>query len=77
MGAKSVVVYSQASCPPCHALKEWLTNRGVPFTDKDVSADPQAARELTETHRSMSTPTIVIDGKVFVGFQKDKIEAAL
>ena len=47
------------------------------FTVKDVSADPAAARELTETYRSMSTPTIVIDGKVFVGFQKDKIEAAL
>ena len=47
------------------------------FEVKDVSADQNAARELTETYRSFSTPTIVIDGKVIVGFRKDQIEALL
>ena len=49
MESPKIVVYSQPGCAPCNAAKDYLTRKGVPFEVKDVSADPAAARELTET----------------------------
>ncbi len=49
------------------------------FVDRDVSADEAARTELLERHGRLATPTIVIDGKVFVGFKdnRQEIERAL
>ncbi|HDY70884.1 MAG TPA: NrdH-redoxin, partial [Nitrospirae bacterium] len=52
---------------------------GIPYIDKDVANDPEARKELTGKYGRMATPTMVIGGKVFVGFQDNRkaIEQAL
>jgi glutaredoxin 3 len=75
--ATPIVVYSSAHCAPCRMVKEYLTRKGAPFTVKDVGEDPQALRELVETWHSQSTPTLVIDGKVVVGFHRERIDTLL
>jgi len=42
-----------------------------------VTQDRQALIELIQTHRSNMTPTVVIDGEVIIGFDRERIEAAL
>ena len=73
---KKVIVYSQPDCPPCGWVKDFLAREGVAFVAKDVTEDESALAELSALG-SRSTPTIVIDGKVFIGFEQEKLRAAL
>lgn len=41
---------------------------------RDVSADPSAVRELVGTYKSRSTPTIVVDDQVMIGFDPVQLE---
>ena len=55
---------------------EYLSQKGVPYIEKNVSRDPQAVQEL----RCMglrSLPVIVIGDKKIRGFNPAAIDAAL
>jgi glutaredoxin len=65
--AKKITVYHSPGCAPCHAAMAFLTKNGYAFESKDIAEDEKAAEELMAIG-SMSTPTIVVDGKVMVGF---------
>jgi glutaredoxin len=69
---KNVVVYHQPGCAPCHRAMDFLEQQAVPFVAKDVSSDEKAAEELMSLG-SMSTPTIVVDGQMLVGFHPQKL----
>jgi len=76
MSQKRVILYSQPGCPPCFAAKHFFTSREIPFEYKDVAADPQALQELVALN-SRSTPTIVVDNEVMIGFDLDRLEQLL
>jgi hypothetical protein len=44
---------------------------------KDVSVDRQAVFELVRKYNSQSTPTIVVDGKVMIGFDPERLDEML
>lgn len=60
----------------CGKAKEYLSQKGVPFEDKDITKDPSALTDLQKLGY-MTTPVIVIDGSVIVGFDAAKMDAAL
>ena len=76
MSQKRVVLYSQPGCPPCFAAKHFFNSREIPFEYKDVTADPRALQELISLN-SQSTPTIVVDNEVMIGFDMDRLEQLL
>jgi len=55
---------------------EFLSRHDIPFTGKDIRADPAAMRELLALG-SRSTPTIVVDGEVMIGFESAKLLAMI
>ncbi len=55
-------------------MKAYLSARGIEFEDRDVSTDAQAVEELIYKHQSRSTPTLVIDGQVVIGFDPDELD---
>ena len=57
-------------------MKEFLHQRGIAFTEKDVSIDEQAFSEL-EDKGFFATPVTLIDGEAVVGFNRAKLEALL
>lgn len=73
---KRVILYSQPGCPPCYAAKQFLTTRKIPFEYKDVTTDHGALRELAKL-KSRTTPTIVVDEEVMIGFDPEKLERML
>lgn len=73
---KRVVLYSQPSCPPCFAAKQFLTARKISFEYKDVQKDPIALRELIDL-KSQSTPTILVGEEVMIGFDPERLESML
>lgn len=70
------VIYTQPGCRFCGAAKAWLTERGIPFRERDIQADPTAWDEA-EALAINATPAIVIEGQVILGFDAPAIEAAL
>lgn len=71
-----VVVYSTNTCPHCVDAKQFLSSKNVPFTEKNVSVDAEARKELMARGHA-GVPVIVIDGEEIVGFNKPKIEELL
>jgi hypothetical protein len=57
-------------------VKEFLHQRGMAFTERDVSTDAQAFSELEEKGFFV-TPVTVIDGEAVVGFNRARLEALL
>jgi glutaredoxin 3 len=56
--------------------KEFLSQRGVPYTEKDVSRDPKAASELQQLGQR-GVPVILVDGHMVVGFDRVQLERLL
>lgn len=72
-----VTVYSADWCAFCHAAKDYLDKIGVKYTDKDVEHDAEALKESVEKSGQRGIPVLDIDGKIIVGFDRPKIDAAL
>jgi len=64
-----VTLYAKPGCPHCAAAREDLRQRGVPFAEYDVKADPAALERMLELNGGRRhVPTLVADGRVTVGF---------
>lgn len=73
----SITIYSTPTCPFCKKAKEYFTEKGVAFTDIDVSENTDKQKEMVDKSGQMSVPVIDIDGTIIVGFDKGKIDEAL
>ena len=60
----------------CQRTKEYLSQKQIPFRERDVTSDADAVVELQRLGY-VTTPVTVIDGIVIVGFDATKIDAAL
>lgn len=60
----------------CGLTKEFLSRKGVQFTDRNIAQDPEALAELRRLGY-MTTPVTVVDGEVIVGFDQEKLSRAL
>lgn len=60
----------------CQRTKEYLSQKGIPFLDRDVTTDQSAFDELQRLH-AMTTPVTLIEGEVIIGFDPEKIDQAL
>jgi glutaredoxin len=60
----------------CERVKEFLSQRGVDFVDRDITKDEKAIAELDELGY-MTTPVTVINGEVVIGFDLAKFEELL
>lgn len=72
-----ITIYSSPSCPPCHAVKDFLDQYGIDYTVYDVSQDRQKAQKMVQKSGQMAVPTIDIDGEIIVGFQKERLMSLL
>ena len=55
---------------------DYLKQKGVSFTSKDIASDQTAFDELVKLGSS-GTPTIVIGDEVVIGFNPRKLDALL
>lgn len=71
-----VKVFTSSTCPYCISAKEYLKEKGVEYTEKNVQTDKEARKELMAMGH-MGVPVLVIDGEEIVGFDKEKIDTLL
>ena len=79
---KTIIIYSTPTCPFCKMAKQFLTEKGIAFTDVDVAADEKKAEEMIAKSGQMGVPVIVVaddTGKeeVLIGFDRVKLAAAV
>ncbi len=55
-------------------VKEFLSQKGVDFSEIDISRDPAGADELMSKTGRMAVPVTVIDGQTIVGFDLMRLE---
>ncbi len=74
-----ILIYTSPGCPDCAALKRWLENRGVSYTERDLS-QPGVADEAKTRYGVRVAPITVIGDQYFYGTfaeQQPKIDAAI
>jgi glutaredoxin 3 len=72
-----VKIYTTPNCIFCAMTKEYLKQKGILFEEVDVSKDEMAAQEMIEKSGQMGVPVIEIDGKIVIGFDKERIDELL
>lgn len=72
-----VLVFSTPTCSFCNLAKKYFREKGVKFTDIDVSRDQSAARDMVRRSGQMGVPVIDIGGRIIVGFDKPRINSFL
>lgn len=70
------ILYTQAGCAASVKVRTWLVTRGVAFTEREASGDPDAARALYATG-TFATPLLVVGNRTVLGFRPAELAAAL
>ena len=71
-----ITIYTSNTCPYCTLAKNYLSEKGYSYNEKNVQTDKDARKELMSMGH-MGVPVLVIDGEEIVGFDKEKIDASL
>ena len=74
MKKHQITIYSTPTCHFCHLAKDFFTEKEVEYTDFDVLSNIEKRKEMVDKSGQLGVPVIVIDGKVIVGFDREKIE---
>ena len=60
----------------CGLTKEFLSRKGIQFTERNIVQEPEALNELRRLGY-MTTPVTTVDGDVIVGLDEEKLSKAL
>ena len=64
----NIEIYSKDWCPYCDRAKTLLTDRGLEYTEIDVTNDAEREAEMRARSQRRSVPQIFVDGDHVGGF---------
>ncbi len=73
---KNITVYTSDTCGYCQMLKEYLKDRKITYTEKNINTDAQARNELI-SKGYMGVPVVIVGDETIVGFDKAKLDQIL
>jgi len=74
---KNVIVYSTPTCGWCNTLKNWLGEKGVVYSDIDISRDQKLAQDLINRSGQQGVPQTEINGQIVLGFNQKRLKELL
>jgi glutaredoxin len=76
-----VLLFTQPGCLSCELMKVFLEAKEITFEERDITADAENRRVMTDQHGSSETPTLVIFSgemrQVVVGFDPARLDQLL
>jgi glutaredoxin len=73
-----VVMYCTAWCPGCRRARAYFEAHAIPYVELDISRDRVAAARVRGwAGGNETTPTIKVRGQIIIGFDEQKLNAAL
>jgi len=71
---QSVLLYCRPGCIDCRLAQRFLDRNGVPYTEINVRADPEAeARVRAWTGGDLISPVFDIDGTIIIDFKRSEL----
>ena len=74
VASDTVTVYTTTTCPWCTRAKEYLRQKGVAFTERNIELDRAGAQEVMRRTGQMGVPVIVDGNDVIVGFDRARLD---
>ena len=68
-----IKIYTTPTCAFCKMAKDYFKSKGLSYEEYDVSKDIPRQKEMIEKTGQFGVPVIDIDGKIVVGFDREKI----
>lgn len=72
-----ITIYSSPTCAFCHQAKEYFKEKGLSYTEKDITTDQEGLQFVLEKVGQAVTPIITINEAVVVGFDRPQIDELL
>ncbi len=73
-----IIMYCTPWCPDCRLARRYLDERGMEYTEIDVSGDQAAQKRARELAKGrLVTPTFDIEGEVILDFDRRALEQIL
>jgi glutaredoxin len=66
-----IQLYTEPGCEACVEAKRYLASRGIFFEERDVRANPEFLRTLTDELDSCTLPTLVVGDTIIAGFDRE------
>ena len=63
-------VYTAPQCPHSEKVKGFLKENNVDIEEKCILTSPESVEELKKVTGQMAIPATVIDGDVFIGYDR-------
>jgi glutaredoxin len=70
------ILYTQQTCPDSPKVRTWLIAHNIPFTERDVTTDIDAAKALYDTG-TFATPLLVVGETKVLGFREKEVAAVV
>lgn len=71
-----ILMLSSETCVFCDRARRWMTQQALPFTECFIESDADCARRYQATG-AQGTPTLLVRGRLQLGFSPDRLLAAL
>lgn len=71
---KRVRIYTTSTCHWCSVAKRHLSQRGIEYTEIDVSKDRAGLRQMVLMTGQYGVPVITVGEKAFVGWNEQEFE---
>lgn len=72
-----IKVYVTSTCPYCVMLTNFLKEKNIDFEEINVEHQPQEMQRVVESTGQMGVPQTEVNGQWVLGFDPDRIMAAL
>jgi len=70
-------LYTKSGCPWCAEVRAVLNQRGLPYTEKNVTADASAAAEMQRISGQTKAPVLNWSGDILADFGAEELEPFL
>jgi len=77
VGPVEVTLYNLPASAEGRELRHFFDSKGVLYEEFDAAADPQALQKLRELSGQDARPAVIVDGRLFVGFDRPQLESAV
>jgi len=72
-----VILYSKTGCPWSAEVRSFLEDHNVPYEERDMTANPDFAREAEEKSGDTVSPTLDIDGEILADTDVEEVAKVL
>ncbi|MBI9035056.1 MAG: hypothetical protein JEZ03_11355 [Bacteroidales bacterium] len=74
---KNIILYSTPSCTYCTTIKSYFRINNITFKEVDVSVNAESAKEMVRKSGQQGVPQTYINGRLVMGYDKNKLDELL